>query len=544
LTGIENITGSNSADTLTGDDNANVLSGGAGADILTGGGGADTLVGGAGTDTAVFTGNWSDYTISEAAGTYTIVDNRAGSPDGTDTVSEVENFRFADGTVSAAAALNDAPTDITLSSNSIAENSAAATVVATLGNVDADTLDSHSYALVGASAEFEIVGNEVRVKAGADLDYETATSHDITIRVTDSHGATYDELVTINVTNVDNVITGTAGDDTLAATLESDAIDGLGGTDTVDYSASGSGVTVNLASNTGTGGYAQGDSFASIENLIGSNFNDVLTGDGNDNVLEGRDGNDTLYGGDGDDSLSGGIGDDTLEGGAGDDLISGGDGNDTIAGGAGLAGDILIGGADIDTLDYSASGAGVTIDLENNTAAGGDAENDTISGFENILGSSGADTLTGDGNDNVLTGNGGADTFIGGAGNDTFIIDESSLGVMAADSVDGGADSDTVRLETSAGFSEADLLNVLTGVEVLDFTSASVAALLDLSATEIQGVTDANNILRINVDANDTITVADPAANVVETTAGAETTYEIYDDAAHTNLEATLIVNG
>ena len=427
----------------------------------------------------------------------------------------VESFEFADGTVSAADSLNDAPTDITSTINSVAEDAADSTVVATLTTIDVDALDSPTYALTaGDTSLFDISGGNIIVQPGATFDFETSTSHSVTVEVTDAHGATYSETIVIAVTNIDNVITGTAGVDTLAATLESDAIDGLGSTDTVSYAASATGVTVDLGANSGTGGHAQGDTFTSIENITGSAGDDTITGDTGANLLDGA---------------------------GGADILTGGAGDDTIIGGAGA--DDLEGGADNDTVDYSGSASGVTVDLTNLGAqSGGDAAGDTLSGFENIIGTSGNDSLTGDGNDNVLTGNGGVDTFTGGAGDDLLILDDT-LASMAAGSIDGGADTDTVQLETDAGFTEADLLNVLTGVEILDFTSASVTALLDLSATEIQGATDGNNILQLMVDGNDTITLEDPIANIVTTVVGSDTTYEIYDDAAHTNLEATLIVS-
>ena len=56
------------------------------------------LTGADNTDTAVFSGNWSDYTITEVGGVYTVVDTRGGSFDGMDTVTGVENFEFSDGT--------------------------------------------------------------------------------------------------------------------------------------------------------------------------------------------------------------------------------------------------------------------------------------------------------------------------------------------------------------------------------------------------------------------------------------------------------------
>ncbi|MCA9788220.1 MAG: hypothetical protein KC462_00530, partial [Cyanobacteria bacterium HKST-UBA05] len=56
--------------------------------------------------------------------------------------------------------------------------------------------------------------------------------------------------------------------------------------------------------------------------------------------------------------------------------------------------DTLTGGTGTDTLDYSADAAGVTINLSTNSASGGDAAGDTISGFENVIGGTGDDTLS------------------------------------------------------------------------------------------------------------------------------------------------------
>ena len=80
---------------------------------------------------------------------------------------------------------------------------AAGTTVATLSTVDADAGDSHTYAITNdPSGFFEIVGNEVRVAAGAAIDFETDQSHDITIETTDGAGNTYSEVVTISVNDL------------------------------------------------------------------------------------------------------------------------------------------------------------------------------------------------------------------------------------------------------------------------------------------------------------------------------------------------------
>ncbi|SFP69322.1 serralysin, partial [Bradyrhizobium sp. Ghvi] len=98
---IDNATGGSGNDTIIGNAIANVLKGGGGNDTITGGGGNDTIDGGAGTDTAVYSGNQANYNISYNSTThaFTIADLRSGSPDGTDTVTNVEYFQFADGTV-------------------------------------------------------------------------------------------------------------------------------------------------------------------------------------------------------------------------------------------------------------------------------------------------------------------------------------------------------------------------------------------------------------------------------------------------------------
>ncbi|QDP21116.1 M10 family metallopeptidase C-terminal domain-containing protein [Bradyrhizobium cosmicum] len=99
---IDNAMGGSGNDTILGNAIANVLNGGSGNDTITGGGGNDTIAGGSGTDIAVYSGNKASYAVSynSATQTFTIVDQRTGSPDGADTVSGVESFQFADGVVS------------------------------------------------------------------------------------------------------------------------------------------------------------------------------------------------------------------------------------------------------------------------------------------------------------------------------------------------------------------------------------------------------------------------------------------------------------
>ncbi|WP_417697364.1 retention module-containing protein [Pseudomonas sp.] len=119
-----------------------------------------------------------------------------------------------------------------------------------------------------------------------------------------------------------NALHGEAGNDLLYSGAGNDLLDGGTGNDTASYAHASAGVTVNLgllaAQNTVGAGI---DTLAGIENLVGSNFNDTLTGDGASNRINGGLGDDVLNGGGGDDVLIGGLGNNTLTGGSGVDTF-------------------------------------------------------------------------------------------------------------------------------------------------------------------------------------------------------------------------------
>ena len=133
---------------------------------------------------------------------------------------------------------------------------------------------------------------------------------------------------------------------------------GGAGLDTASWAGSSEAVTVRLHSLAAKGGDAEGDTFPytgwtstytdadgveqtdslpDVENLIGSNHDDILAGDRRDNDIDGGAGNDTLFGGPGggDDDMTGGPGNDRLFGGQGNDTLIGGQGDDRLAGGPG-----------------------------------------------------------------------------------------------------------------------------------------------------------------------------------------------------------------
>jgi len=129
--------------------------------------------------------------------------------EGVDRVVNVENLQFADVTLSPADAVNDAPTDLTWTGGSVTENAAEGTVVAQASVVDADEADQHTYSLSdNADGRFEIDPDTgvVTVAAGADLNYEDAQSHEITVIVTDAAGETHEETLTVEVSDVNEAV--------------------------------------------------------------------------------------------------------------------------------------------------------------------------------------------------------------------------------------------------------------------------------------------------------------------------------------------------
>ncbi|MEO1014529.1 MAG: hypothetical protein AAFX08_05000 [Pseudomonadota bacterium] len=199
----------------------------------------------------------------------------------------------------------------------------------------------------------------------------------------------------------------------------------------------------------------------------------ILTS-GSDNVDAGA-GADTVYGGSGGDTIFGGVGDDEIFGDIGDDDIDGGLGDDTLLGGAGN-----------DTLDSG----------------------------------------------------GGGDVIDGGAGADLILIDDGAIDYGLA-AIDGGTGTDTVRLEAAApqAVDKAGLFDsgVLTDIELIDFTGANVDATMSLTQAEIEGVTDGDNDLIININAGDSVDAIGAGPGVIS----GNTT--IYDFGNGTTLEVVTI---
>ena len=102
-----------------------------------------------------------------------------------------------------AVAFNNAPTDVSLSSSTIAENSAVGTEVGTLTTTDADSGDTFTYSITtqDVSAAFQIAGDKLQVGSGT-VDFEATPTLSVTVRTTDSGGLTFDKALTVTVANV------------------------------------------------------------------------------------------------------------------------------------------------------------------------------------------------------------------------------------------------------------------------------------------------------------------------------------------------------
>ncbi|MBO1349104.1 MAG: cadherin repeat domain-containing protein [Hormoscilla sp. GUM202] len=101
--------------------------------------------------------------------------------------------------------VNEDPTDINLSNNSIDENVAANTVVGTFSTTDPDTGDSFTYQLVAGTgdtdnAAFTIDGDQLLFNSSPD--FETQSSYSILVQTTDAEGESYSKNLTININDV------------------------------------------------------------------------------------------------------------------------------------------------------------------------------------------------------------------------------------------------------------------------------------------------------------------------------------------------------
>ncbi len=359
---VENLTGTAFDDSLRGDNLGNVIRGLAGNDTLLGRAGDDVLEGGPGQDRLI--GDIGRDAASYAgAGAGLIADLglaalNSGEAVG-DTYLGVENLHGS------------------MFNDSLRGNASANLLVGHAGN---DTMIGRGGddVLIGGSGGDRLIG-----AAGIDTASYILSAGGLIVDMTNpflnSGAATGDTYLTLENlqgsrfgdslrgNHLDNGIYGMQGDDTLIGYAGDDLFSGgpgadrqIGGigTDTVTYVSAPAGVIADLVTPAANTGDARGDSYLSIENLVGTGFGDVLRGNHMDNVIYGLDGGDVLIGRGGHDLVFGGDGADALRGDGGNDTLQGDAGEDLLIGGPGS--DLLIGGADADTFAFaSASDAGL-----------------------------------------------------------------------------------------------------------------------------------------------------------------------------------------
>ena len=516
LTGIEHLIGSEHGDILRGNNGNNQLDGGDGNDDLYGSGGDDVLLGGAGDD-RLYAG---------------IGDDRLEGGSGNDSLS-------GDGG-------NDALS----------------------GGAGADRLDG------GNGIDWIEYGSS---DAGVTVNLRDGTGEgghaegDIIADVENIRGSDHGDRLSGD--DGFNHLVGGGGNDVLEGGAGADQLNGGAGVDAVSYQDSDAGITVNLAGGTGEGGHAEGDVMTGIENVIGSGYDDRITGDGTANQLEGGDGDDQLRGGGGADRLNGGDGRDwviyggsdtgvtvNLEEGWGEggdaegdvimdiehvggtsyndvligdnvrNVLIGQDGNDELRGNGGndwlrgrAGADTLDGGPGNDTASYSGSPAGVLVRLHDASAVRfGYAEGDTLTSIEHLTGSNYNDTLAGDGADNILDGRGGDDVLYGGpAGGDDRMYggngDDRVFGGWGDDTLTGGAGNDVLKGGPGADtiIVDGDEMDVLFGGSDRDTFRFFPS---DLGGGTIRDFTDGEDIIDLTqftgIDSIDDLDIVSHGDNV------------------------------
>lgn len=292
----------------------------------------------------------------------------------------------------------------------------------------------------------------------------------------------------------DDVLRGGDGDDVLRGGPGADLLDGGAGSDTASYGDAPGPVVADLADPAGNEGHAAQDSYAGVENLAGSRFDDRLYGDagGNrlsggagDDILAGRaggdelfagDGDDTLYGGDGDDRLLGEAGADVMYGGGGSDVLNGGDGNDRLVGQAGN--DRLAGGNGADRL-VGQGGADALFGGDGNDVLGGGGGDDRLfggAGSDSLSGGKGSDRLAGEAGDDLLGGGAGMDDFVfqPGGGNDVVSDFQDDFDVLDFRAFDFASKSDVLGLAVQSG---ADVVFALPDGGSVELTGFDLALL-------------------------------------------------------------------
>lgn len=317
---VERVLGSTKNDTITGDGNVNYLRGWTGDDMIFGGGGNDFLQGDAGAD-ALDGGSGSDwaYYTSSSEGVVVNLANSALNSGGTaagDTYTSIENVY---GSNHSDTLTGDANGNFLRGGAGVDTLNGGDGADYLRGNEGADILNGGSgadwayYATSGAAVTVNLAndnlnaGGEAAGDQFSSIERVFGSAHND--HITGDGGVNYLR----GFSGADTIIGG-GGNDYLQGDLGGDTLDGGTGSDWAYYASAGSAVSVNLGNAAlNTGSDAVGDSYTSIENIVGSRYNDTIRGDDANNYLRGYLGDDTIIGGLGDDTLRGESGNDTFQ---------------------------------------------------------------------------------------------------------------------------------------------------------------------------------------------------------------------------------------
>ncbi len=352
LSGIEDVRGTNAADTITGDGNDNSLTGFNGADTLNGGGGDDTLSGGAGIDT-LNGGDGSDWVnnyrdVFYDGGTQGVVVNLANQTQtdafgNADIISSIEN---AQGTQLADTLIGDAGSNIFRGQD---------------GNDTINGGDGIDTVQAYAGSTWEAWQDEATVHVRGTMGWIVNVSNGSgTVRDQFGDTDTITGIERFRATMYVDTFNGGEGTQYFLGLGGNDTFNGGAGSDWVEYQQDSiyggvAGVTVNLATGTGTDGFGNTDTYTGIENVNGTANNDTITGNASNN------------------NFVGGLGNDTLSGGLGNDILNGGGGTNTLNGDGGF-----------DRAIYSVSSSQATITRNSNgtVTVSGSGFSDTLTGVE------------------------------------------------------------------------------------------------------------------------------------------------------------------
>jgi len=402
----------------------------------------DTFIGGTGSSSATMDGgagsNWVDYRYLTGGNGVTVnlfthVNGGAASNDKLTHIENVYGSTYADTFVAdgqgnsfignggvdwvSYASLTDISHGVTVDLSNNANNAGSA-LLDRLTNIENIIGSGGNDKLIGDAFNNTFIGG-----LGADSFDGGSGGNDVVTYASNGSGLSID-LTNGNHGSLDAqgdtfvriaTIIGSSGVDTFFSGTSAALVTMSGGnTDWVSYKYAGIGATIDLYASSLNGGSAVNDRLSGIENVIGSDHDDLFFADNSANSFIGGAGADVVSYSHGTamtinlKSTAGATGFAAGDTYSGIETVIGSGGNDTFIGGTGAGSATMMGGGGNDWVTYAGL-ASAKVDLFATNQNGGSALNDRLSGIENIIGSSNNDTFFAD----VA-----ANSFIGGAGND------------------------------------------------------------------------------------------------------------------------------